>query len=207
MGKRPSSPQNGEVPSALSHDAVAPARQRPEEILAQTLSAAPHPEATDGWSSRGRRIFLVAMAVAGVILVVAGLLVTKELAPGPGRPTPLESGPGNGLADQLLQSSAGVQPPAPADAQARDVVRGLLPATPTTRPAREGATSSPGAVSPALPTQPSGSTQSTPGTTVPPPSPTTTVPCGGLLGPGLQQAQIPLPCRAPANSPLGSTGL
>src|SRR2546423_7148256 len=132
MGKEPSSPQNGEVADAvMSRDAGASSRQRPEEILAQTLSAAPHPEATDGWSSRGRRIFLIAMAVAGVILVVAGLLVTKELAPGPGRPTPLESGPGNGLADQLLQSSAGSEQP-PSTAQAA-VAGGILPTTATSR--------------------------------------------------------------------------
>ena len=120
MGKSPRSPQNGEVPrhAALTENAATPARQRPEEILAQTLSAPPHPEATDEWSARGRRIFLIAMAVAGVVLVVAGLLVTKELAPGPGHPTPVESGPGNGLASQLLQSSAGDQPPATAQAAA-----------------------------------------------------------------------------------------
>src|SRR5437764_14668239 len=134
MGKGPSSPQNGEVADAvLSRDAGASSRQRPEEILAQTLSAAPHPAATDGWSARGRRIFLIAMAVAGVVLVVAGLLVTKELAPGPGHPTPLETGPANGLAGQLLQSSTGNQPPAPAQSAA--AVGGILPTTPTTRPA------------------------------------------------------------------------
>src|SRR2546423_13224273 len=105
MGRGSRSPQNDEVPSA------APVRQRPEEILAQTLTAPPHPEATDGWSSRGRRIFLIAMAVAGVLLVVAGLLVTKELAPGPGNPAPLETGPGTRLAGPLLKS-AGEQPPA-----------------------------------------------------------------------------------------------
>src|SRR5437764_8382708 len=161
MGKGPSSPQNGEVADAvLSRDAGASSRQRPEEILAQTLSAAPHPEATDGWSARGRRIFLIAMAVAGVVLVVAGLLVTKELAPGPGRPTPLESGPGNGgLADQLLQSSAGDQPQ-PATAQT-GVAGGLLPATATTRPARAGTPSSASVVSPVPQTHSSNDTQST----------------------------------------------
>ena len=94
MGKGPPSPQNGEVP-------VVPSRQRPEEILAQTLGAAPRPGVTDGWSSQGRRIFLIVMAAAGIVLVIAGLLVTKELAPGPGSPAPLETGPGNGLAGQL----------------------------------------------------------------------------------------------------------
>src|SRR5437588_12504697 len=110
MGKSPRSPQNGEVPSELA----APARQRPEDILAQTLSAPPHPEATDGWSSRGRRIFLVAMAVAGVLLVVAGLLVTNELAPGTGSPAPVQTGPGSGLANQLLETSSGDQGGGPA---------------------------------------------------------------------------------------------
>jgi len=198
MGKSPRSPQNGEVPSEIA----APARQRPEEILAQTLSAPPHPEATEEWSSRGRRIFLIAMAVAGVILVVAGLLVTKELAPGPGHPTPVESGPGNGLANQLLQSSAGDQPPA----SAQDTpVGGILPAaTPTSRPGRAETQSSPLASTSPVPqtqTQSSGHTQTTTPTTTPPP--TTTIPCGGLLGQGLQQAQIPLPCRAPTRAPLG----
>ena len=201
MGKRPSSPQNGEVPSdaVLPRDAVLSTRQRPEEILAQTLSAPLHPEATDGWSSRGRRIFLIAMAVAGIILVVAGLIVTKELAPGPRRPTPLESGPGNGLADQLLQSSTGDQPPSTAPA----AVGGILPATPANRPARASAQSTPAPISPALPTQPTNDTRVTTATTTP--SPTTTVPCTGLLGQATQQAQIPLPCRAPTSSPLGSS--
>src|SRR5437588_2650256 len=200
MGKSPRSPQNGEVPSELA----APARQRPEDILAQTLSAPPHPEATDEWSSRGRRIFLIAMAVAGVVLVVAGLLVTKELAPGPRHPTPVERGPGNGLANQLLQSSTGDQPPATGTAQDTPV-GGILPAvTPTTHPAagRSGAQSSPlASTSPVPQTQSSNNTQTTTPTTTPPPP--TTVPCGGLLGQGLQQAQIPLPCRAPTRSPLG----
>src|SRR5947209_18306523 len=97
------------TPDPASPPDVGPARQRPEEILAQTLTATSHPEATDGWSSRGRRIFLIAMAAAGVVLVVAGLLVTKQLAPRTGNPAPLETGPGNGLAGQLLQQSAGDQ--------------------------------------------------------------------------------------------------
>src|SRR5437588_400207 len=134
MGKSPRFAQNGEVTSdtALSHGAPAPGRQRPEEILAQTLSAPSHPEATDGWSSRGRRLFLIALAVAGIVLVVAGLLVTKELGPGPGNPAPLETGPGNGLANQLLQSSNGDQPASPATPN----IAIPLPSTPTTGPAR-----------------------------------------------------------------------
>src|SRR2546423_14371113 len=104
MGKRPRSAQNGEVPSdTVPRDTAAPARQRPEEILAHTLTGAAHADTVDGWSARGRRIFLIALAVAGVVLLGAGLLVTSKLGPGPGRPTPLESGPGNGLADQLLK--------------------------------------------------------------------------------------------------------
>ena len=99
MGKRPRSPQNGEVPNGT----VAPGRQRPEEILAQTLRAPRHLEATDGWSTRGRRLFLVALALAGAILLAAGLLVTGELSPGPAQPKPLSTGPGNGVADQLLR--------------------------------------------------------------------------------------------------------
>src|SRR6266576_1265766 len=107
MGKVSPSAQNDEVASdtavsrdaAISHGAVPSngavptSRQRPEDILAHTLSATAHPEATDGWSSRGRRIFLIAMAAAGVLLVVAGLLVTSELAPGTGSPAPVQTGP------------------------------------------------------------------------------------------------------------------
>jgi hypothetical protein len=194
MGKTARSPQNGKVPSETV------ARQRPEEILAQTLSPAPHPEATDGWSARGRRIFLVAMAVAGVLLVVAGLLVSKELAPGPGNPAPLETGPGNGLADQLLQSST---EPGPSTPSASTPIALPLPATPSTRATGTVSPSpTPGTVPPPNPT-----TNPRPQSTTPPPAPTTTIPCGGLLGQGLQQTQIPLPCRAPTSSPLGSNGL
>jgi hypothetical protein len=196
MGKSPRSAQNGEVPSD-----TAVGRQRPEEILAQTLSAAPHPEATDEWSSRGRRIFLIAMAAAGVILVVAGLLVTKELAPGPGHPTPVESGPGTGLPGQLLQTATGDQPPSTAD----PVVGGILPTTPTSRPGRATQSSS-APLAPQQQTQsPNGGDHSATPTTGPSPVTSTTIPCTGLLGQGLQQAQIPLPCRAPTSSPLGSS--
>jgi hypothetical protein len=190
MGKGHGFAQNGEVPSAPP----ATNRQRPEEILAQTLSVAPHPEATEGWSERGRRIFLIAMAAAGVVLVVAGLLVSKQLAPGPGNPTPLESGPGNGLASQLLQSTGSEQPASPAPATAN-----ILPATtPTTRPQRE-ASQAPTLLAPPAATTPSQQTQSTaPTPTTTPPSPSTTLPCG-LLGQSLQPAQI-LPCGAATRS-------
>src|SRR2546423_4120764 len=96
MGRGSRSPQNDEVPSA------APVRQRPEEILAQTLTAPPHPEATDGWSSRGRRIFLIAMAVAGVLLAVAGLLVTNEPPPGSRSPTPVQTSAASGSGERPL---------------------------------------------------------------------------------------------------------
>ena len=80
MGKGQSSPQNGEVASdallsrdtSMSQDPAATGRQRPEEILAQTLSGPGRQETADGWSSKGRRVFLLCMAVAGVVLVVAG---------------------------------------------------------------------------------------------------------------------------------------
>jgi hypothetical protein len=193
MGKGPRFAQNGEVPS----ETVAPGRQRPEEILAQTLTAAPHPEATDGWSPRGRRLFLVALAVAGVVLLAAGLLVTSNLGPGPGRPTPLESGPGNGLADQLLRpvTEEGVTTPPTTILP--------LPLTPTAvTPAGTSRPQTPGSVTrqPA-PTADNTDNGTTP-TTAPVQGTTTTLPCG-ILGQGLQSAQIPFPCQASTNSPLG----
>ena len=189
MGRGRRSPQNDEVPSA------APVRQRPEEILAQTLTAPPHPEATDEWSSRGRRIFLVAMAVAGVLLVVAGLLVTKELAPGQGNPAPLETGPGNGLAGQLLKPGADQ----PASTQTTDgVFAGTLSPSPTARPAAGlGASQTPAA---APSTAPSVKDSTTP-TTTKPQTTTTTLPCAGLIGQSLQDTQL-LPCRAGTGLPL-----
>jgi len=198
MGKSPRSPQNGEVPSdtALSRQAAAPSRQRPEEILAQTLSAQPHPEATDGWSSRGRRLFLIAMAAAGVILVIAGLLVTKQLAPGQGHPTPLETGPGNGLANQLLQSSTGDQP---APATAGPSINIPLPSTPITRPAQSAGLSPAQVVAPPPP-QPTGGTTNTTSPPTTSPQPTTTLPCG-ILNQGLQSAGLPM-CKASTRSTL-----
>jgi hypothetical protein len=181
-------------------DVTTPVRQRPEDILAQTLSSAPHPEATDEWSARGRRIFLAAMAAAGVLLVVAGLLVTKELAPGAGNPAPLETGPGNGLADQLFRSGGETVPTTPA---ASNPIALPLPTTASARPARIGAPSpTPVASAVGTPQPNNGTDQAT--APNPPPAPTTTIPCGGILGQSLQQAQIPLPCRAPTSSPIGS---
>ena len=200
MGKGPRFAQNGEVATdavtahdaVVSRDAAAPGRQRPEEILAQTLTGPAHPEASDGWSPRGRRVFLIALAVAGVVLLVAGLLITSELGPGPGQLTPLESVPGNGLADQLLRpvtEQGSTTPPASI---------GLpLPVTPTTVPsARSQRGQAPNAVTPDSAPTVDNSHSSTPTTTAST-SPTTTLPCNPLSQ-GLQQAQLPLPCRAPA---------
>jgi hypothetical protein len=202
MGKESPSPQNGEVPSgtALTRDAAASGRQRPEEILASTLSAAPHPEVTDGWSERGRRMFLLSLAAAGVILVIAGLLVTNELAPRSGTPAPVQTGPGKGVPDQLLQASTnGDAPPTP---PASAPLALPLPASPATRPATTVAGPSP---TPVAVTTPATTTNkgATPAPASPSPAPTTTVPCGGLVTRGLQAAQIQLPCGAGSSSPLG----
>jgi hypothetical protein len=211
MGKGPPFAQNDEVASDLvARDTAAPgeatartealsSRQRPEEILAQTLSRSPHPEATDGWAAQRRRIFLIAMAAAGVILVVAGLLVTRELAPGTGRPAPVETGPGTGLANQLLETSAGSQtggPPPSTD------IAIPIPSTPTTRPARAVGGASPSPIASLAPTAQPNAQQPTTATTQPP-SPTTTVPCGGLIGQGLQQIQLPCQSSTRSTSPLG----
>jgi hypothetical protein len=137
------------------------------------------------------------MAAAGVVLVIAGLLVSKQLAPGPGNPTPLESGPGNGLASQLLQSTGAEQPAVPAPGTINNIP---LPSTPTTRPSK-GASQASSSLSPAFATAPSDQTQTTTATTTATTTPTTTpttLPCG-LLGQGLQQAQI-LPCGATTRS-------
>lgn len=191
MGKRPRSAQNGEVANdaVLSHDAAAPGRQRPEEILAQTLTAPRHVEATDAWSARGRRLFLVALALAGAILVAAGLLITGELGPGPGQSSPLSTGPGNGVADQLLR-------PITQEATTATTASAALPlpATATTHPAGG---STPRQLPGVTPTPVTTVPNSPPPTTPPQQqSPTTTLPCG-LLGQGLQSAQVPLPCQAP----------
>ena len=201
MGKSPRFAQNGEVPSdtALSHGAAAPGRQRPEEILAQTLSAPSHPEATDGWSSRGRRLFLIALAVSGIVLVVAGLLVTKELAPGPGNPQPLETGPGNGLANQLLQSSTGDQAPGTAVPN----INIPLPSTPATRSAPVNGGSPAPLIAPSQPAPTNNTTHDTTHDTTAPTTtaqPTTTLPCG-LLGQGLQASQLPV-CKTSTRSTL-----
>ena len=192
MGKESPSPQNGKVPSdaVLDRDAVAPGRQRPEEILASTLSSTPHPEATDGWSERGRRIFLLTMAAAGALLVVAGLLVTNGLAPRSGTPAPVQTSPGNAVADQLLQSSsageAATTPPGSAPLALP------LPAAPATRTATTAPPSSPAPVAANAPI--ANPTGATPAPASPSPS-STTIPFGGLVTKGLQAAQIGVPCQ------------
>jgi hypothetical protein len=143
------------------------------------------------------------MAVAGVVLVAAGLLVTNELAPGPGTPAPLETGPGNGLAGQLLQSNAEAPPQEPSANVALPLPLQPAPASRATRtePSAQ-APAAPNVLSTGTGTEPvTASGQPTPTTTAPR-GPTTTIPCTGLLGQTLQQAQL-LPCRAAGGS-LGS---
>ncbi|MBV8234612.1 MAG: hypothetical protein JO075_02810 [Acidimicrobiia bacterium] len=185
--------------TALPQTTAPPPRQRPEEILAQTLSGPAHPSPSDGWSPRGRGMFLLAMAVAGVLLVIAGLLVTKSLAPGPGNGKPLETGPGDGVAGQLLQTSGAGQPPSTA-------APGInIPLTPT--PAAHSA-QAPGPAAPApapaasaSPSAPADNTThaTTPPTTTPPPHPTTTLPCG-LLGQSVSQVLFPCPSASHATN-------
>jgi hypothetical protein len=140
------------------------------------------------------------MAVAGVVLVVAGLLVTNELAPGPSNPAPLQTGPGNGLADQLLQSDAEQAPQTPSASAPLPLPLPSVPGA-TARSQRTGApdpTTAPGVGSVS-----SNVATGDPPTTVPPRNPTTTVPCQGLVGQTLQQSQL-LPCQLGTGVPLGS---
>jgi len=205
MCKRSRSPQNGEVAGDAAlrdvgavEETAAPSRQRPEEILAQTLSGPGRQETADGWSAKGRRVFLLCMAVAGVVLVVAGLLVTKELAPRPGNPAPLETGPGNGVADQLLRSSSGEEPPPAPSSASAPLPLPLAPA-PTSGPTRSNVLA-PSPVATDAPGQATGGTTGpTTPTTTAPPSPTTTLPCSGVIGQTLQQSQL-LPCRLGSGS-------
>src|SRR5438309_5578165 len=89
MGKRLASPQNGEVAGDYENGA----RRRPEEIVADAFAEHVPVKATDGWSVRSRRTVLLAMAAAGAVMVVAGLVLTSGLGPSPASPRPLESGP------------------------------------------------------------------------------------------------------------------
>jgi hypothetical protein len=184
MGKALHSRQNGKVPP----DFPRAVRLRPEEILAQTLTIALPAETTDGWSPKGRRLFLAALAVAGVLLVVTGLVLTGELGPGPGRPQPVATGPdagglGSGLLGPIATPAGG---PPISTATPPSTIRTAAPAvTPATRPA-------PGAVE--TPT-----TQATRPAPPPPPPPSgsptsTTLPCNLLGAQGLS-APVPPLCR------------
>jgi len=134
------------------------------------------------------------MAAAGVILLVAGLLVSKQLAPGQGRPTPLETGPGNGLANQLLQSSGGDQP-APTAVPSINIP---IPSAPTAHPAPGSEQPSAQVVTPSPSTDNNTTVNTTPPTTTP--HSTTTLPCG-LLNQGLQSAGLPV-CKTSTRSTL-----
>jgi hypothetical protein len=170
MGKDPRSPQNDKVPS----DTAAPTRLRPEEILAQTLTAPLHPEATDGWSPTGRRLFLIALAAAGAVLVTLGLLLTGGLGPGPGQPKPLETTPdASSLAGRLLRPGTG-------EVAATPQTDAAVPqATPTTRAASVLPLAPPPNAAAATPTTVATHHDTTATTT---PAPTTTLPCVTLGG-------------------------
>src|SRR5438309_248023 len=106
MGKAAQSPENGEV----AQDSQPATRQRPEEILARTLPV-PAPADPNEWSNRGRRLFFVGLAVAGLLLVVTGLVLTGQLTPGTGNPQPLVTGRDiNGQLPQLLAPAGAVAP-------------------------------------------------------------------------------------------------
>lgn len=192
MGKIARSPQNGEVPEETQPTT----RLRPEEILARSFPTpvAAETNGGDAWSPKARRLFLAGMAVAGALVVTAGLLLTGELGPGPGNPRPLETGPAAGpLSGNLLP---GVDQQTPADPAASP--------TPTTAAAGPQApTVSPAAVAAPTPNTDAGQPQSTPATaapstqtqtTAPPSAPTTTVPCT-LLGSRALGSQLPPLCR------------
>src|SRR5437879_5348556 len=121
MGKVRPVAQNGEVAEDISHvssgaaSTAALRRRRPEEILADTFPTAVPASATQGWSVRGRRAVLVGMAVAGVVMVSAGLVLTGGLGPGPGRPKPLQTGPDASILSQNLLRPLEEQTPAAPD--------------------------------------------------------------------------------------------
>src|SRR5207248_5014011 len=88
MGKRHASPQNGEVAGDFENGT----RRRPEDIVADAFPDHVPASATEGWSVRSRRTILLAMAVAGAVMVAAGLALTGGLGPGPTSPRPLQAG-------------------------------------------------------------------------------------------------------------------
>jgi hypothetical protein len=183
MGKHACSPQNGEVPQE-SERAV---RLRPEEILARTFSVPFPTEANEGWSPGARRLFLVALAVAGVLLVVSGLLLTGELGSGPGTPQPLATGPdittpGGQLLSPLTDQPSAATPPATTPPTVKTVAPVTTPSPQPAPPATGTPTSQPAAT----PSQPQTQTDAAPTTT--------TVPCN-LLGSRALGAQVPPLCR------------
>ena len=163
-------------------------RLRPEEILAQSFGTPFRHESNDGWSPRSRRFFLAAMAMAGAMLVTAGLLVTGELGPGPtGSPKPLESGPDASALAGVLQPDGQPAASSATPTTGPSVQRGLVPASGSTTGSTASASSAP--VSGAA-------TQATPPTTRPTtPTTSTTLACN-LLGSKALSAQLPPPlCR------------
>jgi hypothetical protein len=180
MGKHPPSPQNERVPRHVEQVS----RLRPEEILARSFSTPFRHESNEGWSPRGRRFFLLAMALAGAMLVSAGLLVTGELGPGPSNPKPVETGPDASVLAGVLQN--GTEPATPGavpTTAAPSAKRGSVPVT-TTPTASTTPSNSP----PVTPDH----TNSTTETTQPKPT-TTTLPCS-ILGARAPSNQIPPIC-------------
>jgi len=118
MGKQSWFAQNGEVPEHATDGATHP-RRRPEDIVAGAFHEPPPPSATETWSVRSRRTILAAMAVAGGLMVGAGLALTGGLGPGPGHPRPIEVSPDASVLAQTLlrpvtESQASVPTSAPA---------------------------------------------------------------------------------------------
>jgi hypothetical protein len=167
-------------------------RKRNASAVCGPLSTPP-PGANDGWSANGRRLFLAAMALAGAILVTAGLLLTGELGPGPARPRGLETGPdASVLANQLLRpvTEQGTAPPTstPAPGTTATTIRtlgGVLPTKPNQSSPTPAPTTRTDQPSPVVTDDGTG-----PSTT------TTTLPCNLLGARSLgEAAQIPPLCR------------
>jgi len=193
MGKTPRSAQNGEVPEETQHAT----RLRPEEIVARSFQNPFTPDSNggDGWSPRARRLFLVGLAVAGAVLVTIGILFTGEIGPGLGTPSPVETGPTNGLRGTV---PFGVEQPPVTPAASPTTAKPSNPTTPTASPALpalpESQSQTPSA-DPAQPAPASAAAAPTTETTKPAPkTPTTTTPCS-LLGSKELGAQIPPLCR------------
>src|SRR5438874_11883320 len=116
MGKRRRPAQNDQV----AEDSENGARRTPEDIVADAFLEHIPASAIEGWSVRSRRTILMVMAVAGAVMVSAGLVLTAGLGPGPGRPRPIQAGTDvSALARSLLRPLAEQQdvplPPATAN--------------------------------------------------------------------------------------------